>query len=154
MGSKSSKIVNQKLNELQGQDTCGGDLHQHIIITTEDKVRLVLNGFIDTVKYAGSWPAQLSAAISLFVTWLSFSQFKSDFTFWGFSVPELRIFVFVLAVVYSVLGLKSAFCSMTNRFKSPVENLLRALDPSRTKCVSMEDGVGVVPSEVQDSSGQ
>lgn len=133
MTVKSSKVMSQKLDELQGQDTCGGDLSQHIILTTEDKVCLAFKDLREKQKHMGSWPAHFSAAISLFVTALSFSEFPENFKFMGLSVQELRIAVVLLTVLFCWLGCRSAWYTLRNQSKTTVECLLAALDPKRTQ---------------------
>lgn len=130
MGGKSSQVVSQKISELQGQDTCGGDLHQHIIFTTEDKVRLHLQELISAQTHRGIWPAHFSAAVSLLCTGLSFSQFKEGFSLFGLGAIELRVLVFALCVMFVILGIRSLWKGFVGRTKSTVEKFLGALDPT------------------------
>lgn len=115
MLTKNSTTID--IEDLNKNSTITANVEQEYIVTTYDKVKLILIEYEDNKKLANEWWTYLGMAFSFFLPILT-AEFNN---FWVFSAATLKAFFLVLSVIFGGLTFISIIRRIKNRKKISIE---------------------------------
>lgn len=127
MLTKNSTTID--IEDLNKNSTITANIEQEYIVTTYDKVKLILIEYEDNKKLANEWWTYLGMALSFFLPILT-AEFND---FWIFSAATLEALFLVLSFAFGGLTLISAIRRIKNRKKISIEYCANKIKSTKNK---------------------
>ena len=111
------------IQDLNKESTITTNIEQEYIVTTNDKIRLILIDWEKAKKLATEWWTYLSMTLSFLIP-----LFTADFkAFWIFSAEMMKTIFVLLSVIFGVLTIISIIRRICNRDKISIKHCVNKI---------------------------